>query len=301
MADAAAGPDVLVHHRWRELLGRDALTRRFYRELEAVVGNLATTATGRVAPAARHELALLCSSRILFLAFLEAKGWLDGDREFLRHAFDARCANNGEVHRRLLDPLFFGTLNTPVIKRAAAARKLGRIPFLNGGLFARTPLERTSNELRFTDESLGELIGGLLARYRVTAHETSSSWSEAAIDPEMLGRAFESLMAAGDRRSSGAFYTPSAIIERVGGEGLETALESLGAPIELKAAPSAVWQSPHAREPRRDFAWRAGRSCACSIPRAAPAHFSFTSSNASRISRAMPEMTGPSASGAARY
>ncbi len=236
MADASGGADVLVHHRWRELLGRDALTRRFYRELEAVVGKLATTAMGRVSAAARHELALLCSSRVLFLAFLEAKGWLDGDREFLRHAFDMRCANSGEVHRRLLDPLFFGTLNTPVVKRAAAARKLGRIPFLNGGLFARTPLERTSNELRFTDESLGELIGGLLARYRVTAHETTSSWSEAAIDPEMLGRAFESLMAAGDRRSSGAFYTPSAIIERVGGEGLETALESLGAPVELTRA-----------------------------------------------------------------
>ncbi|HEV8411574.1 MAG TPA: N-6 DNA methylase, partial [Gemmatimonadaceae bacterium] len=77
---------------------------------------------------------------------------------------------------------------------------------------------------------------GLLARYRVTAHETSTSWNEAAIDPEMLGRAFESLIAAGDRRSSGAFYTPNAIIERVAGEGLDAALESLGAPVELTRA-----------------------------------------------------------------
>ena len=236
MADAACGADVLVHHRWRELLGRDALTRRFYRELEGVVGTLATSARGRADIAARRELALLCSSRILFIAFLEAKGWLDGDREFLRHAFDARCANGGDAHRRLLDPLFFGTLNTPVNKRAAAARSLGRIPFLNGGLFARTPLERSAGDLRFSDEALGELIGGLLARYRVTARETSSAWSEAAIDPEMLGRAFESLMAAADRRSSGAFYTPSAIIERVAGSGLETVLESLDVPIEITRA-----------------------------------------------------------------
>lgn len=227
MADAASGVDVLVHHRWRELLGRDALTRRFYRELEGLVGTLATSARGRAPIETRRELALLCSSRILFLAFLEAKGWLDGDREFLRHAFDARCSRHGEVHRHLLDPLFFGTLNTPVRRRAAAARALGRIPFLNGGLFARTPLERRAGDLRFSDEALGELIGGLLARYRVTAHESSSAWTEAAIDPEMLGRAFESLMAAGDRRASGAFYTPRAIIERVGGEGLDAALESL--------------------------------------------------------------------------
>ncbi len=236
MADARNGADVLVHYRWRELLGRDALTRRFYRELEAVVGTLAESAHGRVDPSARRELALLCSSRILFLAFLEAKGWLDGDREFLRHAFDARCARGGEVHHRLLDPLFFGTLNTPVARRAAAANALGRIPFLNGGLFARTPIERRAHTLRFSDEALGELIGGLLARYRVTAHETSSAWNEAAIDPEMLGRAFESLMAAGDRRTTGAFYTPSAIIERVAGEGLDSALESLGVSRDIARA-----------------------------------------------------------------
>jgi hypothetical protein len=228
MADATGGVDVLLHHRWRELLGRDALTRRFYRELEAVVGTLAHSARGRAPDGARRELALLCSSRVLFLAFLEAKGWLDDDREFLRHAFDARCSSGGNVHRRLLDPLFFGTLNTPATRRAAAARALGRIPFLNGGLFARTPLERHANNLRFTDEALGELIGGLLARYRVTAHESSSAWTEAAIDPEMLGRAFESLMAADERRTTGAFYTPGAIIERVGGEGLDGALDALG-------------------------------------------------------------------------
>jgi SAM-dependent methyltransferase len=233
MADAATGIDVLVHHRWRELLGRDALTRRFYRELEGVVGTLATSAIGRADGDARRDLALLCSSRILFLAFLEAKGWLDSDREFLRRAFDTRCSRGGEVHRRLLDPLFFGTLNTPVSRRAAAARALGRIPFLNGGLFARTPIERRARDLRFTDEALGGLIGGLLARYRVTAHESSSAWTEAAIDPEMLGRAFESLMAAGDRRTSGAFYTPSAIIERVAGRGLDAALNALDVPSEI--------------------------------------------------------------------
>lgn len=236
MFAAATGVDLLVHHRWRELLGRDALTRRFYRELEAVVGDLAESADGRAPAEARRELALLCTSRVLFLAFLEAKGWLDGDREFLRRAFDARCAAGGGVHRRLLNPLFFGTLNTPVARRATAARALGRIPFLNGGLFARSPLERCTGDLVFTDDALGRLIGGLLARYRVTAHESSAAWTEAAIDPEMLGRAFESLMETGERRSTGAFYTPAAIIERVGGEGIDAALASLGVPAGVVLA-----------------------------------------------------------------
>ena len=233
MTDAAAGPDLLVHHRWRELLGRDALTRRFYRELERVVFDLAASAHGPGNERARLEVALLYASRLLFLAFLEAKGWLDGDREFLRRAFDDRCATGGDVHRRLLEPLFFGTLNTPVGRRAAAARALGRIPFLNGGLFARTALEKRCRALRFSDAALGALIGGLLARYRVTSREDSSAWSEAAVDPEMLGRAFESLMASEDRRKSGAFYTPAAIIERVACFGLEEALAARGAPAAL--------------------------------------------------------------------
>ncbi|MBI1809994.1 MAG: hypothetical protein HYR75_08875, partial [Gemmatimonadetes bacterium] len=228
MASASHGVDLLVHQRWRELLGREALTRRFYRELERVVGVLAATARGDVREAARREIALLHASRLLFLAFLEAKGWLDGDRQFLRRRFDACCLAGGEVHRRLLDPLFFGTLNTPLPKRAPAARALGRVPFLNGGLFARTPVERRARALRFTDEAVGELVVGVLGRFRVTAREQSTSWQEAAVDPEMLGRAFESLMASPERRATGAFYTPPELLESVTAAALETAMTPRG-------------------------------------------------------------------------
>ncbi len=236
LAAAAQGVDLLVHQRWREVLGREALTKRFYRELERTVGDLAATARGSAHGSAhgsareqtRRELALLCTSRLLFLAFLEAKGWLDGDREFLRRRFDACCLAGGGVHQRLLDPLFFGTLNTPLTKRAARARALGRVPFLNGGLFARTASERGARDLRFTDEALGNVISGVLGKFRVTAHEHATAWSEAAVDPEMLGRAFESLMAAPERQASGAFYTPPALIERVVNAGVEAALLAEG-------------------------------------------------------------------------
>jgi hypothetical protein len=99
--------------------------------------------------------------------------------------------------------------------RAPLARSFGRIPFLNGGLFSPTPLERRLRGLRFGDEYLGRVYSELLGRYRFTAREDSTSWSEAAIDPEMLGKAFESLMASRDRKSSGAFYTPQVLVERV--------------------------------------------------------------------------------------
>lgn len=212
---AAVGPrDLLTHARWVEILGRDALTARFYRRLERAVDVIAGSSTVGT-DAARRELALLDTSRLLFLCFLEAKGWLDGDRAFLANRFDACLADGGHFHRRVLRPLFFGTLNTPPRKRAPRASRFGRIPFLNGGLFARTHIERATLGLTFSDDAYGALIYDLFAQYRFTAAEESVGWSEAAVDPEMLGRAFESLMASGERRNTGAFFTPFSLVQHV--------------------------------------------------------------------------------------
>jgi hypothetical protein len=213
-ADPRADADVLTHQRWVEILGREALTRRFYRALETRVESLAG-ALDRGTGEERRELALLYSSRLLFLCFLEAKGWLDDDRAFLNRSFDACMTSGGNFHRRVLLPLFFGTLNTRFARRAPAARALGRIPFLNGGLFARTPNERRLRGVHFPDAEIGRLFGDLFARYRFTAREEGTDWAELAVDPEMLGKAFESLMASGDRKGSGSFYTPHALVARV--------------------------------------------------------------------------------------
>ena len=223
LAATSAGDDLLVHTRWCELLGREALSRRFYRILEQRVRALADSL--EIASATdRGELALLYVSRLLFLSFLEAKGWLDGDHAFLARHFDACMARGGRFHRRVLLPLFFGTLNTPVRDRADVARRFGSIPFLNGGLFAKSALERRYSSARFSDDAMGALFGQLLGAHRFTAREGQEEWSEAAIDPEMLGRAFESLMAARERRVSGAFYTPQAMVTHVTDKALIAAL-----------------------------------------------------------------------------
>jgi len=224
LSAAMESVDVLTHTRWVTILGREAVTRRFYRTLEHVVGTLAAEARGNVPAAARRDIALLYASRLLFLSFLEAKEWLDGDRSFLARRYDECVSGRGGFQRRVLLPLFFGTLNTPVRSRAPTSRALGRIPFLNGGLFSRSALERTHSGLEFRDEELGLFLSELLGRYRFTAREESSDWSEAAVDPEMLGRAFESMMASHERRNTGAFFTPHELVTRVTDEALAHAL-----------------------------------------------------------------------------
>lgn len=217
-------PDALLRHaRLGDILRRDALGHRFYRALEHTVETLASslaprptarTARPECVPTSeeRRELALLCASRCLFLAFLEAKGWLDERRDFLLHHTVRRLEAGGRLHDRLLRPLFFGTLNTPRRHRAPTARAFGTVPFLNGGLFSPTPLERRFQRWNFSDDAITGLVVSLIDRYRFTAHEDSADWSEAAVDPEMLGRAFEGLMADTERRRSGSYYTPPTLV-----------------------------------------------------------------------------------------
>ena len=238
LAGCAAEDDAMLHTRWLEVLGREALTRRFYGALEHHVGALADALPAGVAREDARAVSLLYSSRLLFLCFLEAKGWLDGDRGFLGARFDACMQSGGGFHRRVLLPLFFGTLNTPPRRRATSALGFGRVPFLNGGLFARTPLERriaVATDTRrprssvgsvrawFSDERLGALLTEVFQRFRFVAREDSTAWSEAAVDPEMLGRAFECLMVPAERRAGGAFYTPQALVARVADAGLDAA------------------------------------------------------------------------------
>ncbi|MDF1506287.1 DNA methyltransferase, partial [Roseisolibacter sp. H3M3-2] len=222
--NATAADALLAHQHYVDVLGRERLGARFYHALAHTVGALADATTGVDDAHARADLALLCTTRCLFLAFLQAKGWLDGDHAFLAHRYDACLAAGGDAHRRLLRPLFFGTLNTPRRRRAPAARAFGRVPFLNGGLFAPTALERRHRAHHFGDDALGALLHDLLGRHRFTAREDAASWSEAAVDPAMLGRAFESLMHARDRRATGAFYTPAPLVAQATDEALRAAL-----------------------------------------------------------------------------
>ena len=226
LAAARGSSDILTYTRWLGILGRESITGRFFRALEKVVVGLARSVDTQLDASDAAELALLYTSRLVFLSFIETKGWLNYDHAFLANHFADCMVEGGDFHRRILAPLFFGTLNTAPTRRAEAARRFGRVPFLNGGLFSRTPLERRASRARFSDEAFGDVFGDLLTRYRFTAREDGTSWSEAAVDPEMLGKAFESLMSRDERKGSGAYYTPHSLVRQVSRSALTCGLSS---------------------------------------------------------------------------
>lgn len=228
--------DVFTHCRWVEILGRESVSRRFFRALEHTVSHLGISLQPQTRSEDSSEVALLFVSRLLFLSFIETRGWLNGDHCFLANRYADCMMSGGNFHQRVLAPLFFGTLNTHSRNRSARARSFGCVPFLNGGLFARTPVERRLSRSRFRDDALGDVFGELLSRYRFTAREDSTGWTEAAIDPEMLGKAFEELMTSNERKRSGAFYTPQSLVASVTRSALTHALISPGLPESAVSA-----------------------------------------------------------------
>jgi hypothetical protein len=167
-----------------------------------------------VPPGDRHALALLQLTRVLFLYFVQAKGWLAGNARFLAEAVDGCLARKRRIHRDLLRPLFFGTLNRPIAERGRTALALGSIPFLNGGLFEPHPLER-----RFRGDIGNDLWRDAFDRLFERFHFTLGA-DGGGIAPDMLGRVFEGVMAQDERRASGTYYTPAPLVHELIGEAL---------------------------------------------------------------------------------
>lgn len=208
-----------------EVLASEDVGRRFFQAFRTTLESMTEELTGPARGADRRSLALIQLTRVLFLYFVQAKGWLDGRPDFLRRAVDDTLATRRRLHRDLFRPLFFGTLNRRPADRGRA-RHFGRIPFLNGGLFEPHPLERAWRG-EISDRCWRDAFDLLFERFHFTVEEGGDT---GRIAPDMLGRVFEGLMAPDDRRASGAFYTPAALVTRLVEAGLVAVVtERLGA------------------------------------------------------------------------
>jgi hypothetical protein len=215
VGDAATPTDLALAH--ARALDRERVTRGFFAEFRRQRAELAAALTGVPASAAqdRLDIALILLSRLLFLYFIQRKGWLAGDTAYLRHLYEAAMSEGVPFFRRRLKPLFFGALNRPQQQRSKLARELGELPYLNGGLFERDALERKHSRLGVPDEHFAAIFDDLLDRYQFTLREDQPADQDVAVDPEMLGKVFEGLMAAPVRGATGTFFTPRAVVDRL--------------------------------------------------------------------------------------
>ena len=205
-----------------EALASEGVTPRFFRVFRATLERLTDRLAAPRSRGERHTLALTALTRVLFLYFIQAKGWLDGDRRYLIHRFDESLATGRHFHRQVFDPLCFGALNRPASARSAASRALGRLPFLNGGLFEPTALERRDGPARWTNADWRDAFDELFERFHFSAREEDDESD--CVAPDMLGRVFEGVMDPAERRASGSYYTPATLVREIVRAGLAAVL-----------------------------------------------------------------------------
>ncbi|MBM4463854.1 MAG: hypothetical protein FJ012_11125 [Chloroflexi bacterium] len=174
-----------------------------------------------------HAFAQQFLNRLMFLYFLERKGWLkwsDGtpDRRYMRNLwrkYQEKSPRRG-FYSTWLKPLFFYAFNKrtsllPMELPADIRASFLGMPYLNGGLFTEDEVLGKLG-LDLPDEVFTALFDcnidgnypGFLERYNFTIQESLPLEVEVAVDPEMLGRVYESLINEEDRHQAGIFYTP---------------------------------------------------------------------------------------------
>jgi hypothetical protein len=218
-----------------DALASEGVTPRFFRAFRSTLDRLTDRLAVPHSRAYRHALTLTALTRVLFLYFIQSKGWLDGDTRYLPRLFERAHTRRLHFHKACLHPLCFGALNRPAGARGRAAQALGRLPFLNGGLFEPTALERHHGAAVWGNADWREAFEALFERFHFSVSEDDGG---ALVAPDMLGRVFEGVMDPAERRTSGSYYTPAALVREIVRAGLEAALVSR---LGVSAAAAARW------------------------------------------------------------
>ncbi|AHF98224.1 hypothetical protein DESACE_08955 [Desulfurella acetivorans A63] len=183
----------------------------------------------------KHSFSQLLLSRIMFLYFLQRKGWLKWkdyvqDKNYIKNLWleyknwrEKKKAKN-LFYSEWLSSLFFGAFNKknhlfhPNLPEDIK-ESFSIMPFLNGGLFSRTELDELGFDIPddvfewLFEPDFSDLKKGFLETFNFTVDESLPLDIEVAVDPEMLGKVYESLIAEEERGELGIFYTPRVEID----------------------------------------------------------------------------------------
>lgn len=156
-------------------------------------------------------------NRLMFCYFIQKKGFLDGNFDYLQEKLRWVQRERGEnrffktFYRGFLSELFHGGLNSP--KHSDEFENVyGRIPYLNGGMFEEHQLERDYADIDIEDDAFVRLFKFFDTwRWHLDTRITASGKD---INPDVLGYIFEQYI--NDRAQMGAYYTKEDITEYIG-------------------------------------------------------------------------------------
>jgi adenine-specific DNA-methyltransferase len=204
---------------WKSLDIKE-VNKEFYKQIkerfDALLGIVKTQQT-KASENQLKQFTVRLIGRYLFCWFLKEKGIIPYSL-----ISKSTIASTSNYYQNVLLKLFFETLNTKVQDRNPLTlnKQFEKIPYLNGGLFDESDEDKLFSKLQL-DSWLLPFVE-ILENYDFTVDESSSQYQQVAVDPEMLGRIFENLLAsqneeteklANQRKVFGAFYTPREIVD----------------------------------------------------------------------------------------
>ena len=218
-----------IQTRHDEAFNKEPLTKDFFKRfdqaLEAIKSDLEEYQKP-IKSAEAYTQAQLLLERLIFLYFLQNRGWLNQDRCFLLDHLAEHLSKPEAFtyYSEFLDRLFWTLSSAP-----GEGGRLPGIPFLNGGLFDddefRQPAgsRKTNPPLKVRNSTFKSVFGDLLEAFNFTVTEDTPLNQEVAVDPEMLGKVFESIVlhaeaadpdatAPDKRKATGSYYTPRIIV-----------------------------------------------------------------------------------------
>jgi hypothetical protein len=213
--DGGADPVAWVNQ-WAAAFDVEAVTKRFFAEYRDVFEKVEARVKGVPKGEPRRLYTQRLFNRLLFLYFIQRKGWLSfqGNKNYLRTLFNAaQVAGEDFLNERLYWTFFYG-LNTAGEDYATHSdtrlkERRGEVPFLNGGLFDLEDEYDVRDKVKIPNDAFAAVFD-LLDRYNFTVTESTPFDIEVAVDPEMLGKVFEELVTG--RHETGSYYTPRTIV-----------------------------------------------------------------------------------------
>jgi hypothetical protein len=227
----------------------EKVTKRFYDQFKKEHTAFLKFVTGITDKTDHEWYASVMLNRLMFVYFIQRKGFLDGDPEYLRNRLVRMQREHGQdkfysFYRYFLLRLFHeglgGKIRTPELEDL-----LGKIPYFDGGFFEKHQVEQRYNEIQIPDEAF-ERIFDYFDRYQWHLDERPLR-ADNEINPDVLGYIFEKYI---NQKQMGAYYTKEDITEYISKNTVlpflfDAARSKCKSPLKtLAARPSGIFSQP---------------------------------------------------------
>ena len=191
----------------------ERVTKRFYDRFKTEHAQLLNFLEGIPDQEMERWYASVMLNRLMFIYFIQKKGFLNNDADYLRTKLAETQANGSDrYYTDFLCPLFFEGFAKPESERSREmGQLLGEVPYLNGGIFQRHQIEELHGErIQIVDAAFDTLFN-FFEKYQWHLNERPFK-DDNEIDPEVLGYIFEKYI---NQKQMGAYYTKEDITEYI--------------------------------------------------------------------------------------